>query len=41
VNMYLDREGAASELAHWKSLAEQRREREQSAGDETEPKACG
>lgn len=27
VNMYLDREGAAAELARWKALAEQRRER--------------
>ena len=28
VNMYLDHEGAAAELAHWKALAEQRRELE-------------
>jgi hypothetical protein len=26
MNMYLDGEGAAAELAHWKALAEQRRE---------------
>jgi hypothetical protein len=27
LNMYLDGKGAASELAHWNALAEQRRER--------------
>jgi hypothetical protein len=41
VNMYLDGEGAAAELARWKSLAQKRRERERSLGDEKEPNACG
>jgi len=30
MNMYLDGEGAAAELAHWKAVAEQRRENERS-----------
>jgi len=34
MNMYLDHKGAAAELAHWKALAEQRRERDRKFGEE-------
>ena len=36
-----DGEGAAAELAHWKALAEQRRERARKFGQEMERNACG
>jgi hypothetical protein len=39
LNMYLDGKGAASELAHWKALAEQRRERDRKFAEELERNA--
>jgi hypothetical protein len=41
MNMYLDGEGAAAELAHWKALAEQRRERDRKFVEEMERNARG
>ena len=41
MNMYLDGEGAKAELAHWKAVAEQRRERGQKYADEMERNAQG
>jgi hypothetical protein len=39
LNMYLDGKGAASELAHWKALAKQRRERDRKFAEELERNA--
>lgn len=41
VNMYLDDEGAAATLAHWKALAEQRRERDRKFAEDLERNARG
>lgn len=41
MNMYLDGEGAAAELAQWKRLAEQRRDRDRKFGEEMERNARG
>jgi hypothetical protein len=41
VNMYLDGDGAAAELAHWKAVAEQRRERSRKYADELKRNASG
>jgi hypothetical protein len=41
VNMYLDGKGAAAELAHWKALAQQRRERDQKFAEEMERNSRG
>jgi hypothetical protein len=41
LNMYLDHEGAAAELAHWKALAEHRRERGRKLAQEMERNARG
>jgi hypothetical protein len=41
VNMSLDIEGAAAELAYWKRLAEQRRERDQKFAEDMERNARG
>jgi hypothetical protein len=41
MNMYLDGEGAEAELAYWKAVAGQRRERDRRYGDEIERSACG
>jgi hypothetical protein len=41
LNMYLDDKGAASELAYWKALAEQRRERGRKFAEEMERNAEG
>jgi hypothetical protein len=41
LNMYLNHEGAASELAYWKALAEQRRERGRKFAEEMERNALG
>jgi hypothetical protein len=40
-NMLLDHEAAAADLAHWKTLADQRRERDQKYGEEMERNARG
>jgi hypothetical protein len=39
VNMYLDGDGAAAELAYWKAVADQRRDRDRRYGDEMERNA--
>jgi hypothetical protein len=41
MNMFLDREAADAEVARWKSLAEQRREREKCYAEEIKRNACG
>jgi hypothetical protein len=41
MNMYLDSEGAASELAHWRALAAQRRERDRKFAEEIERNSRG
>jgi hypothetical protein len=41
VNMYLDGQGAAAELAQWKALAERRRERDRKFAGEMERDARG
>jgi hypothetical protein len=41
MNMHLDGEAAAAELAQWKALAEQRRERDRKFADEMEQYARG
>jgi hypothetical protein len=41
VNMFLDREAADAEVARWKALAEQRRERGKRYAEEMERNACG
>jgi hypothetical protein len=41
LNMFFDDEGAAAELAYWKTLAEQRRERDRKYGQEMERNAHG
>lgn len=41
VNMYFDSDGAASELAHWKRIAETRRQRERKFGEEMERNSRG
>jgi hypothetical protein len=41
LNMYLDSDGAAAELAHWKALAEQRRERDRKYCEEIKRNAQG
>ena len=41
MNMHLDHKGAAAELAHWKALAEQRRERDRNFSQEIERSALG
>jgi hypothetical protein len=40
-NMFLDHQSAAADLAYWKTLAEQRRERERKYGEEIERNARG
>jgi hypothetical protein len=40
-NMFLDHEGAAANLAHWKALAERRRERDRRYGEEMERNSRG
>ena len=39
--MFLDGKGAAAELAHWKALAEQRRELDRKFAEEMERNARG
>jgi hypothetical protein len=41
MNMYLDGDGAAAELAHWKAVAERRRERGRKYADEMERNSRG
>jgi hypothetical protein len=41
MNMYRDDKGSAAELAHWKAVAEQRRERGRKYGEEIERNAYG
>jgi hypothetical protein len=41
MNMYLDGKGANAELAHWKALAEQRRERGRKYGEDMDRNARG
>jgi hypothetical protein len=41
MNMFLDDEGAKAELAHWKAVAEQRRERGRKYAEEMEREASG
>jgi hypothetical protein len=41
LNMHSDREGAAADLAYWKTLAEHRRERDRKYGEEMERNARG
>jgi hypothetical protein len=41
MNMYLDGDGAAAELAHWKAVAEQRRERGRKYADQMERDSRG
>ena len=41
MNMYLDGDGAAAELAHWKAVAERRRERGRKYADEMEHNSRG
>jgi hypothetical protein len=41
VNMYFDSDGAAAELAHWKRIAEARRQRERNFGEEMERNSRG
>jgi hypothetical protein len=40
-NMFLDHETAVAELARWKTIAEQRRERDRKYGEEMERNARG
>jgi hypothetical protein len=41
LNMFLDHEAAAADLAHWKTVAEQRRERDRRYGEEMARNALG
>ena len=41
VNMFLDAEGAAAELAHWKAEADRRRERDRRYGEALQQNARG